>query len=147
MRWTWSNVPIPVAYLLGLVLGVALQVFSPERLFASPWIGLALGLPLIATGIGICVWSILEARDMDIESPNRLLTGGPYAYSRNPMYVGWELMTLGIGLAANSVWILALSLPAAAFIHLVDVPREERLLEKEFGEEYLEYRDCVRRYL
>ena len=84
---------------------------------------------------------------MDIASPNLLLTGGPYAFSRNPMYLGWGLIYLGIGLAVNSAWILALFIPVVAYVHFVDIRKEERRLEEQFGDEYLEYQRRVRRYL
>lgn len=146
MRWKWANVPIPVQYLLGLILGVILQLVLGQRLFVTAWIGVATGLPLIAVGVGFAVWSVLEAGDTETESPNRLLTGGPYSLSRNPMYVAWTLMYLGIGLAANSLWILALLPIVVVFTHFVDVRREERFLEKQFGDEYLQYKRRVRRY-
>jgi protein-S-isoprenylcysteine O-methyltransferase Ste14 len=146
VKWQWANVPIPVQHILGLVLGVILQIVLEQRLFSTSWIGDAIGLLLIAVGIGLAAWSVLEAGDTEIESPNRLLTGGPYSRSRNPMYVAWTLMYLGIGLIANSLWIIALLPVVIAFTHFVDVRREERFLERQFGDEYLEYKGQVRRY-
>ena len=63
------------------------------------------------------------------------------------MYVAWTLLHLGIGLAANSRSIVALAAVAAVYTHVVDVRREERFLEQEFGGEYTDYRSRVRRYL
>jgi protein-S-isoprenylcysteine O-methyltransferase Ste14 len=145
LGWKWVNVPIPVQYLLGLILGVILQLMFKQRLFVAPWIGIAISFPLLALGVGLSAWSVLEAGDAEIESPNKLLTGGPYSLSRNPMYVAWTLMYLGIGLAANSLWIIALLPIVAAFTHF-DIRREERFLEKQFGNEYLQYKGHVRRY-
>ena len=108
---------------------------------------MVLGWPLIAVGIWISVMAALEAGDMSIESPTKLLTLGPYSRSRNPMYVGWTLLYLGIALAANSVWITALVPVVIVFTHLVDIRREERMLKAEFGDQYLEYEESVRRYL
>ena len=108
---------------------------------------MALGLPLVALGVGLAAWSVAEAGDTRIESPNRLLTRGPYSLSRNPMYSAWTLMHLGIGLAANSLSIVALAPIAAGYTHVVDVRREERILEKRFGDEYRDYRSRVGRYI
>ena len=147
MMWKWRNVPIPVQHLLGLLVGGVLQFLFKQRFLPWPWIGHALGWPLVAMGIGLAVWAVVEAGDTDVEAPSTLLTAGPYSLSRNPMYVAWTLFSLGIALAANSPWILALLPLAAAFTHLVDIRTEERLLDEEFGDEYQQYRARVRRYL
>jgi protein-S-isoprenylcysteine O-methyltransferase Ste14 len=128
------------------VLGTVLHFKLPLRLFPISWLGHALGWPLIVGGIWISVRAAMEAEDMNIESPTKLLTKGPYSCSRNPMYVGWTAIYLGIALAANSVWIIALLPVAVIFTHFVEIPREERILEAKFGEEYLQYQERVRRY-
>lgn len=139
--------PIPVQYILGLVLGIFLQISLEQRFISAAWIGIAIGLPLFALGIGLAVLSVLAAGDTDIESPKKLITGGPYSLSRNPMYVAWTLMYLGIGLISKSLWIIILLPIVLAFTHFFDVLREERFLEEEFGDEYLLYKRKVRRYL
>ena len=146
-RLRWANIPIPPQHLVGLLLGTYLHFRLSQRLFSMSWIGMVLGWPLIAVGIWISVMAALEAGDMSIESPTKLLTLGPYSSSRNPMYVGWTLLYLGIALAANSVWIAALVPVVIVFTHLVDIRREERMLKAEFGDQYLEYEESVRRYL
>ncbi len=146
MKWKWVNVPIPAQHLLGLILGAILQIVLKHRVLAAPWVGVTVGLPLIFIGVGLSGWSVLEAGETEIEKPTKLLTNGPYSLSRNPMYVAWTLMYLGIGLAANSLWIVVMLPLVAAFTHFVDVRREERFLEKKFGDEYIQYKGRVRRY-
>jgi protein-S-isoprenylcysteine O-methyltransferase Ste14 len=86
------------------------------------------------------------ARTTDLSQPERLVVGGPYARSRNPMYAGWALIQLGIGLVTGSGWVLA-TLPAvAAGLHR-DVVSEERRLAWTFGDEYERYSANVGRYL
>ena len=143
----WNNVPIPPQHLIGLVLGGVAQALSPRVLFANPLVGDLIGLPLIAAGIGLAVWSVRAAGKIDIESPDRLLVSGPYAFSRNPMYVGWTLLYLGIAFVVNSVWIASILVPVAAFTHSFDVRREERVLGGQFGDDYVEYQRQVRRYI
>jgi protein-S-isoprenylcysteine O-methyltransferase Ste14 len=145
VNWKWANVPIPPQHLLGLVLGIVLQFVFKHKLIATPWVGVAIGLPLILFGVGLASWAVFEAGGMEIEKPTQLLTGGPYSLSRNPMYVAWTLMYLGIGLAVNSLWIVALLPAVVAFTHFFDVRREERFLEKKFGDQYVHYRERVRR--
>ena len=64
-----------------------------------------------------------------------------------PSGIGIRLIYLGIALAANSVWILALFPIVIVFTHVVDVRKEERFLAHKFGDEFLEYQGRVRRYL
>ena len=147
MNWKWKNVPLPEAHLVGLIIGTILQIFLPIHLFQSLWIGHILGWPVIILGMGLCAWAVIETKEMNIEHPDELLTNGPYAISRNPMYVGWTLIFLGISLIVNSVWMLTLVPAVIFYMHFVDIRQEEQLLEKRFGEEYRHYKTRVRRYL
>ena len=73
----WVNIPIPPQHLVGLLLGTYLHFRLSQRLFSNSWIGGFLGLPLVAVGIWIAIWAAMEAGDMSIESPMKLLTTGP----------------------------------------------------------------------
>jgi protein-S-isoprenylcysteine O-methyltransferase Ste14 len=146
MNWKWSNVPIPEAHLFGLVIGTALQVLFSKNLFQTAWIGPIIGWPFIIAGIGLCIWAVIAARETNIANPNILLKNGPYALGRNPMYVGWAFISSGISLAANSFSIMALLPIVFIYIHFVDIRNEERSLAEQFGTEYRQYRQQVRRY-
>lgn len=78
--------------------------------------------------------------------PERLVRSGPYAVSRNPMYVGWALLQLGIGIATGSGWVLA-TLPFVGAVVHREVLGEERRLSETFGDEYREYCATTGRYL
>ncbi|MFC2029404.1 methyltransferase family protein [Chloroflexota bacterium] len=143
----WNNVPIPPQHLVGLVLGGVAQSLFPRALSANPLVADLIGLPLIAAGMGLAVWSVRAAGEIDIESPDKLLVSGPYSFIRNPMYVGWALLYLGIAFVVNSVWIAALLVPVAAFTHFFEVRQEERVLGEQFGDDYVEYQGRVRRYI
>ncbi|UCD42477.1 MAG: isoprenylcysteine carboxylmethyltransferase family protein [Chloroflexota bacterium] len=116
-------------------------------IFQLQWIGYLLGLSLIGIGIVLSAWAVLETGTTNIESPDRLLTSGPYSFSRNPMYVGWGSLYLGVALIVNSVWIIALFPLVFAVTHFLDVIKEEQFLGEQFGEEYRDYQSRVRRYL
>jgi protein-S-isoprenylcysteine O-methyltransferase Ste14 len=130
-----------------LVIGTVLHIFFSKHLFQLPWPGHVIGWPLIVVGISLCAWSVIEAKEMNIANPDMLLKSGPYAFSRNPMYVGWTLIYLGISFTANSFWILALLLIVLIYIHFVDIRKEEQYLDEQFGDEYAQYKKQVRRYL
>ena len=133
--------------MLGLVLGILLHLFLKIRIISLTWVGHVIGWPLIVLGVGLALWAAAEAGEMEISSPERLITSGPYAFSRNPMYVGWSLLYLGISFVVNSMWLLVLFPLVVIYMHFIEIPKEERLLEQRFSSKYKEYRSRVRKYL
>lgn len=85
---------------------------------------------------------------LDPYKPSKaIVTDGPYKLTRNPAYLGMTLTYTGISLLTNSPWALV-PLPAAvAVIDRGVIDREERYLERRFGEPYLEYKRRVRRWV
>lgn len=76
------------------------------------------------------------------------MIAGPYRFTRNPMYLGFTCIYLGIALCANSLWpLLALALVVLPLMHWFVIRREERYLERTFGAPYREYRQTVRRWI
>jgi protein-S-isoprenylcysteine O-methyltransferase Ste14 len=147
MHWKWSNIPIPEAHVVALMAGMVLHLFAPLRLFSTSWIGHAVGWPLIVAGLLTVGWAVWAIEDMDIGLPTKIISTGPYAFSRNPMYVAWTLISLGLSLAANTLWPIV-SLPGALiYTHVFVIIREERALERSFADEYRRYRAKVSRYL
>ncbi len=72
---------------------------------------------------------------------------GPYCFSRNPIYLAFSLLQLGLSVWVNSLALLITLVPAVALMWLVVIPREERYLEVRFPSEYLPYKASVRRWL
>jgi protein-S-isoprenylcysteine O-methyltransferase Ste14 len=130
----------------GLILGILLQVIVPWRLLPHAWIGHVVGWPLVLGGALLAGWAVVVAGEVDVEDPARIVIAGPYAHSRNPMYVAWTGVYVGIAFVLNSVWLLLLLPIVLVLIHLV-VLREERALKRRFGAEYAAYRSRTRRYL
>ena len=83
---------------------------------------------------------------MGLDHPGRLVTTGPYAVSRNPMYTGWALLHLGVAAAGGSAWTLAAFPAAAGQVHRLALG-EERELGHTFGDEFSRYRAAMPRYL
>ncbi len=144
--WRWGNVPIPEAHLAGLGTGILLQVIRPWHLPWPGWIGQAGGWPLLLAGLWLGAWAVRAASSVDLERPDRLVDSGPYAWSRNPMYVAWTAGYVGAALVTGTAWPLLL-LPVVLAATQVAVLREERSLERRFGDAYRSYRASVRRYL
>ena len=87
---------------------VGVLVFALSR---PHWLSLLAGVPLLAAGELLRLWA-----SGHIEKTQRLATGGPYAHTRNPLYLGSVLMALGLAVAAASPWVvLAVGLYLLAF--------------------------------
>jgi protein-S-isoprenylcysteine O-methyltransferase Ste14 len=144
--WQWHNVPLPEPHLGGLGIGVLLQVVRPWPIVHGHWVGLITGCPLVLAGLSLAMWAVATATNVNLAQPDRLVRAGPFAHSRNPMYVAWILIYVGVTLIANTAWPLVL-LPAVLLLTHATVLREERHLERRFGGEYRQYRSSVRRYI
>ena len=147
MQWNWVNFPVPNQYIFGLVIGGAAQLIVGGKLLANPQLGVLVGSALLVIGLAGSTWAVRQAGDTDIHELEELMTTGPYALSRNPMYVSWVLIYLGLGFIANSPWIVGLIPLLIAITHFLDVRSEERILEERLGDEYRQYKEQVRRYL
>jgi protein-S-isoprenylcysteine O-methyltransferase Ste14 len=144
--WRWGNIPIPQAHLAGLGTGILLQVVRPWRLPWPAWIGQVCGWPLLLAGLWLGAWAVRAAAGVDLDRPDQLVDRGPYAFSRNPMYLAWTVGYVGVALVAGTAWPLLL-LPVVLVLTHVAVIREERFLERSFGAAYHNYKASVRRYL
>jgi protein-S-isoprenylcysteine O-methyltransferase Ste14 len=78
--------------------------------------------------------------------PERLVTGGPFAWCRNPMYLGHLIFLLGLALSLRSALAAAMTLATAIWFQL-RVQRDEKRLAQRFGQPYLDYRARVKRWL
>jgi protein-S-isoprenylcysteine O-methyltransferase Ste14 len=122
---------------LGFVLGIAYMVF------AKPTIPLLVAGSLVAlVGLGLRAYAAGH-----LDKDQRLATGGPYAYTRNPLYLGSLL--IGIGLViAGAQWVLgAVFVFFFLVVYLPVMRREEMNLRRRFGQEYEEYAAVVPLFL
>ena len=71
---------------------------------------------------------------------------GPYRFSRNPIYLSFILLVLGLSVWLNDLWLLVTLVPAVGFIAAIVIPREERFLERNFNDQYSSYKAAVRRW-
>lgn len=139
-----SNVPIPEQHVVPLVAAVVAERFLRVRLpgpAALTRIGGAV-LLIVAWSLARRAWR--EARSVRLADPERLVTTGPYARSRHPMYRAWALGHLGWALLVRSGWALALWLPAVLAMHR-EVDAEEAALRRRFGAAYERYAGVVQR--
>ena len=115
----------------------------------------AVGLPLAFIGEAIRAWAVgysgVTTRGSVVEAP-QLVTAGPYAYVRNPLYVGNFVTATGFALAFTGknagfarLGLVGLSLAAMVGIYAIVVPHEERFLRATFGAAYDDYAERVPR--
>jgi protein-S-isoprenylcysteine O-methyltransferase Ste14 len=146
MQIKWKYVPIPEGHVIPLILGIFAHESIPMPLAIIGWLRFMLGIPFILAGIILAARAVQEVGTIEVEAPTELITTGPYAISRNPMYAAWHLIYVGSIFLVNTKWLLLLFSFALAFTHYRVILREERELEELFGTEYREYCKNVRRY-
>ena len=143
--------PPPLIYLAGILAGAGLQALRPMP-FLPPAVAPALGVPLVAVALALFVLSIREFRRARTSvRPDRptttIIRTGPYRLSRNPIYLAMTLLHLGIAAWANSAWLLVTLAFTLGVMSAGVIAREERYLERKFGDAYRAYRSSVRRWL
>jgi len=139
-------IPFVVAWLLDRVNPMPLV--GPDRRLVISVAGTVLG----ALGIGLASWAARTFRRAGtavnpFEPSTALVQGGPFRFTRNPMYIGLTVLYLGLTLLVNSFWPVMLLPISLAAITLTVIRREERYLSSKFGAAYDDYRRRVRRWL
>ena len=110
------------------------------------------GLALSVIAIGLAVWGrrtmVAAGTNVRPSLPaTSIVTTGPFRFSRNPLYCALTLLYLGLTAIFNTWWGVIVLVPLLLVMHFGVVLREERYLERKFGEPYRQYRRSVRRYL
>ena len=153
-KQTRSRLFPPLVFAFGLLAGGGIQLILPSRI-VPPHLAIPLrefGFFIIASASVLALWSLKSMRQVGT-TPNpmrpttALSISGPYRFSRNPMYLGFVGISLGVALSANALWPL-LSLPfIVVSIHHGVILHEERYLEARFGLPYQIFKCRVRRWL
>ncbi len=141
----------PLVYLASIVVGLILHFAWPVRPVPRS-IGAPGGASLVLVAVAVFLFSVRTFRAAGTPVPgNRptttIVRTGPYHFSRNPIYLAFSLLQLGISLWVNSIWLLITLIAALALMSFVVIPREERYLNARFPSEYLPYKASVRRWL
>ena len=146
LHWL-SRTPVQTFILCPLIVIVFELALHQGRLIFLPW-----GVPLL-------VWGYLQylyvggyrlpraggTAGMDVP-PVRIITQGPYRFTRNPMYLGHLIFMLGLALTFWS-WLALVILVVRAYWFQLRVQRDEVRLENIFGAEYAAYRAQVKRWI
>lgn len=141
----------PFIYLGFLAIGLAADFALPYPLLPQA-VQLPLGAAIMAGSLAIVAAAFFRFRaagtSIHVHQPTTaIITTGAYRFSRNPIYLAMTLLIAGIAIALDGVWVLVMLAPTLVVMHYGVIAREERYLEAKFGEEYLDYKRSVRRWI
>jgi protein-S-isoprenylcysteine O-methyltransferase Ste14 len=142
----------PLAWAIAIGAGFALDWFVPLPFLPEDWPAGLMGAVVFVLALVLAIWAIDTMTRAGTNVPtNRpttaIVEGGPYRFTRNPIYMGMFGGLIGLGIAFDNPWLLAMLVPFALVIRYGVVAREEAYLERTFGDAYRGYRRRVRRWL
>lgn len=114
---------------------------------------LSIGIGLIAVSFIAPVWALVLFRregtqvSSTSETNNQLVTGGPFRFTRNPMYLGLVVLSLGVAVATGAILMFVAPLLVFATANWVHIPFEEAKMRRQFGPAFDDYARNVRRWL
>jgi protein-S-isoprenylcysteine O-methyltransferase Ste14 len=140
----------PYYFLFSILLTLVIWLILPNyNIITYPYS--LFGLILIAIGVavvGLAFWQFKKSNTTENFGTSKyLVKGGLYQFSRNPMYLAAVVFLIGLSVLSGN--ILSLISPVIFFmsINYKVIPYEERKSEKEFGGEYIEYKNNVNRWI
>jgi protein-S-isoprenylcysteine O-methyltransferase Ste14 len=140
----------PFVFLIATGVGaIAHQLVGQTiRPAGMAWIGQAVLLAALCW-IAFVIWTFRRHQTAvePWKATKTIIATGPFALSRNPIYIGFAIAQVGIALWADSLTILLMILPAVVFTDRAIIRREEAYLTRKFGAPYLAYCRKVRRWL
>ena len=143
----------PLVPLSVLVVGVVLNSFMPLGLLAHVlFLGrIVVGAIAFVVGIGMVIganriFHRIGTNARPSQPTLALATIGMFTWTRNPMYLGGSLALLGVALGFALDWVILLLVVSLPLVHYGIILREERYLERKFGDEYRRYKTKVPRY-
>jgi protein-S-isoprenylcysteine O-methyltransferase Ste14 len=147
------GVPIapPLLFVFPILALLAVEWLVPTS-FVHGTLRWILGTLAFAAGVALNVGGFITQKRAGTDpipfNPSTcIVSHGLYRFTRNPMYVGFVLWTLGLALLADSAWMLLAVPIGLVLIDRIVVTREERYLERKFGGRYLDYKRRVRRWI
>jgi len=140
----------PHYFAASLISILTLGYFLEEPLLPDAWhlVGIApIVLGVVFAGVAARQFTKAKTNIVPLTISTTLVTNGIFAVTRNPMYVGMVAILFGTALLLNDLWPWFVIALFWLVIRIGFVRHEETLMEKTFGEQYVEYKARVRRWL
>lgn len=140
----------PLVFILSLLVAFVLHKTVPTVFIYEPYN--AVGAAVVVAGFLLMCWTVWtfdkNKTSYKVDTlPSVLVTEGPMKFSRNPIYLGFVLMLVGVSIYVGSALMFAGPVVFFTAINNHQIPLEERTLEKKFGKKYIDYKKKVRRWL
>jgi len=138
-------------FLIAIIIGVFFDTFFIKEKIFSNGIYQYIGLIMLVTSSAIIYWAqetssnYQQKKIKDNKRP--LFESGPYRYLRSPTHFGLFIMTLGFSLIINSLFGIIFTLIAYGITKFIFLKKEEKLLEKKYGQEYSDYKKKVKNWV
>ena len=145
------RIPAPILTIIHIIMAILLGWLAPLPI-PAPMFVKWIGLGFAALGFGLGLLALVEFRRVraaaDPKKPaTNLVTSGIYRYTRNPIYLGFVLMLIGLPLNMGIYWGFILVWSLITFMNNMIIKHEEAYLEKKFKEQYTDYKSHVKRWL
>ena len=142
----------PGIFWLCLFSFTILSWFFPHEFTDSYWISFGIGIIIFLSGCSLMFfsWNLFRKNKNPIKPDAKaikLITKGPYKYSRNPMYLAFFLILASFSFILNQIIILLSPLIFILLMEMFFLPLEENSLETVFGKEYKKYKEKVRAWI
>ncbi len=146
-------IPPPLIYTVIFLISIFVQNLVPiTENYLKAFSTFAAGLVLIALSLIFVIPAVVKFIRtkntlVTIKPAESLQTSGVYSFTRNPMYLGLLLLYLGLALTNGNWWTLIL-IPVLIFVvNIYIIKNEEKYLERAFGQNFLDYKKKVRRWI
>ncbi|HXZ67562.1 MAG TPA: isoprenylcysteine carboxylmethyltransferase family protein [Alphaproteobacteria bacterium] len=145
-------IPTPIWVLIFIIAAIALNA-----VFAWPAVGALHSVPvgtlIILAGGGLAAWgrATFAAAKTQVNPASvkndKLVETGPFKFTRNPMYLGMVIISLGAAVLGGLAPLFAVPLLTFLLDNFVIIPFEEAKMERQFGDAYRDYKARVRRWI
>ena len=151
----FSYILIALFYIFDIDRQILVDIFTfPPDIIPQPYN--LIGILFIPVGMFLIIWAnyaLLHIGEIGLrnrepmQKPSNLVLAGPYRFSRNPLYLGGLLALLGLIIVWSSVVTAFLTIIVYIIFRYIFIKEEEIILEEEFGNEYREFKERVRRWI